>query len=172
MRAGDVYVPAGVSIFVVRHAKAGSRDKWDGDDRERPLTRAGWRQVDGITARLKPEPITALYSSPYVRCVQSLEPLADALGLTVVADDRLAEESPVGEALELLVVAGDGAVLCTHGDVIEELIGELARRGTELRTPPDWRKATIWILDPPDGDGLVDTASVEPPPDSWSAQDH
>ena len=53
--------------------------------------------------------------------------------------------------------------LCSHGDVIPELIKALARRGTKLLTPPDWRKATIWVLDPPDGDGTIASATVEPP---------
>ena len=106
--------------------------------------------------------MTGLYSSPYVRCMQTLEPLGAPLGLEVVADERLAEEAPFEATLELLAEAGDGAVLCSHGDVIPELIGALVRRGTELTTPPDWRKAAIWVLDTPDADGRIATARVEP----------
>ena len=95
-----------------------------------------------------------MWSSPYVRCIQTLEPLGRRLGLDVVAEPRLAEGGTFEQTLELLDEAGDGAVLCSHGDVIPELIEALVRRGTELLTPPDWRKATIWVLDPPDGDGV------------------
>ena len=55
-------------------------------------------------------------------------------------------------------------MLCSHGDVIPDLVQALARRGTEVLTPPDWRKASIWVLDVPDADGVVATAAAEPPP--------
>ena len=81
-----------MSIFVVRHAKAGSRHEWDGDDdTERPLTKPGRRQAAALAARLAGEQVTGLWSSPYVRCVQTIEPLAEVLGLDIVTDPRLAE---------------------------------------------------------------------------------
>ena len=67
-------------------------------------------------------------------------------------------------SLDLLDEAGDGAVLCSHGDVILDLLDALVRRGTEFVTPPDWRKGSICILDAPDGEGRIATAIVEPPP--------
>ena len=56
------------------------------------------RRRAGVRPKASPsgladEHVTGLYSSPYVRCVQTLEPLAKRLGLTVVADERLAEGS-------------------------------------------------------------------------------
>jgi 8-oxo-dGTP diphosphatase len=153
-----------VAVFVVRHGKAGNRDRWDGDDVERPLSAAGQRQSDAIAERLAGEPIRSLWSSPYVRCMDTLVPLGRKLGLPVVAEPRLAEGVPFEATLELLRAVGDGAVLCSHGDVITELIEALARRGTRLLTPPDWRKGTIWVLTTPDGDGAIATATVEPPP--------
>lgn len=153
-----------MSTFVVRHAKAGSRSDWDGDDVLRPLSKVGRRQSDAIADRLAGEDIRSLWSSPYVRCMDTLVPLGRKVGLDVVAEPRLAEGGTFEASLELLGDVGDGAVLCSHGDVIPDLIQALARRGTKLVTPPDWRKATIWVLDAPDDDGTVATAAVEPPP--------
>lgn len=153
-----------MSIFVVRHAKAGSRRDWDGDDTERPLSKGGRRQAEALSVRLGRESVTGLWSSPYVRCVQTLEPLGQASGLEVVAEPRLAEGTPPPDVLALLRELPDGAVLCSHGDVIPELIDSLVRRGAEVLTPPDWRKASIWVLPPPDADGHVASVTVEPPP--------
>jgi 8-oxo-dGTP diphosphatase len=153
-----------MSIFVVRHAKAGSRHDWAGDDRERPLSKGGRKQTAAITARLRGEQITGLWTSPYVRCVQTLEPLGQALGLEVHVDKRLAEGTPLEDVLALLGEVDDGAVLCSHGDVIPELINGLVRRGTHVAGEPDWRKGAIWVLSPPHGDGAVATARPEPPP--------
>ncbi|MET0144478.1 MAG: phosphoglycerate mutase family protein [Ilumatobacteraceae bacterium] len=152
-----------MSVFVVRHAKAGSRRDWDRDDELRPLTKSGRLQADDIAERLRSEHVTGLWSSPYVRCVQTLVPLGRALHLDVVSEPRLAEGASVEDTMALLRNVGDGAVLCSHGDVIPDLLQALTRRGTRILTPPDWRKASIWVLDPPDADGVVATASVEPP---------
>ena len=151
-----------MNVFVVRHAKAGHRHSWEGDDRLRPLSSAGWAQAQAIAERLGREPITSLHASPYARCVQTLEPLADRLGMKVSEDDRLAEGAPLEDTLTLLHEAADGGVLCSHGDVIPELIEALHRRGMDVSGRPDWRKATIWILEL-DGDAVVQ-GGVEPPP--------
>lgn len=153
-----------MSIYVIRHAKAGSRRDWDGDDSERPLSTAGWRQADELAARLAGETISVLWSSPSVRCVQTLEPLGRALDLKVVADPRLSEGSEIKDTLAVLGDVPDGAVLCSHGDVIPELIQTLVGRGTRVLTDPDWRKGAIWVLDTPGPDGSVATARAEPPP--------
>ena len=122
-----------MSAFLVRHAKAGSRHRWDGDDRHRPLSTAGWRQAEGIARRLAHEQVTSLWSSPSRRCVETLEPLAADAGLEIIADDRLAEAAGLSEVLELLRNAGDGAVLCSHGDVVPDVVDGLMQRGATLR---------------------------------------
>ncbi len=151
-----------MNAYVVRHAHAGHRESWTGDDSLRPLTTKGRAQAHALAERLGDAGVTALVSSPYTRCVQTLEPLADRLGRNVKTDVRLAEGAAFSETLELLAEAGDGPVLCTHGDVLTDLIKALERRGMVLEGPPDWRKATVWILES-DGERFV-RASVEPPP--------
>jgi len=108
-----------VSILL-RHASAGSRHEWDGDDSLRPLDDKGRRQAAEIAEALSREGIRRVVSSPYVRCVQTVEPLAGALGPEVERDERLAEGA--GTAARPLL-AEDGVVVCTHGDVIHELLG-------------------------------------------------
>src|SRR4051794_22189152 len=128
-------------IYLVRHAKAGSRSDWTGDDALRPLTKPGERQATAIARRLVKRDATTLVSSPYLRCVQTLEPLAHLLSQPVRTDDRLGEGSAFPSVLELCAELPDGSVLCSHGDVIPELLDALIRRGCELTSPPDWRKA-------------------------------
>ena len=129
-----------------------------------PCSKSGRRQADAIAARLAPEGVTKLLSSPYVRCRQSLEPLGAKLGLPVVDDERLAEGAAPEGAIAIVVDASDGTVVCTHGDVIADLIALFVRRGMELTTTPDWRKASLWVLEGPGGEHGFTTAAVEPPP--------
>jgi 8-oxo-dGTP diphosphatase len=133
-------------VYLVRHAKAGERRDWEADDERRPLSRKGWKQAEAIGVRLADRGATSCLSSPYVRCVQTLEPLAARLGTTVTIDGRLAEDHPFEPVLELLGEVSAGAELCSHGDVIPATIDALVRRGMEVQGPPDWRKATVWVL--------------------------
>jgi broad specificity phosphatase PhoE len=152
-------------LFVVRHVKAGDRSRWEGPDQERPASKPGRAQAAAIADRLEPEKVSAVISSPALRCIQSVEPLADRLGLKVEVDERLAEDSALKAVLAVVNDVPDRAVLCSHGDVIPELIEALVRRGMEVTTPRDWRKATVWVLEGTDDDDRSFTrAAVEPPP--------
>ncbi len=149
-------------LYLVRHAKAGSRERWVGDDTLRPLSKAGWKQSHALADRLADLDPTLLVSSPYVRCRQTLQPLAERCGLVVHDDARLAEGEPFEAALALLGELPDRAVLCSHGDVIPDVMAALERRGTEITTPPDWRKGSIWVLDR-DGERITSAAAWPPP---------
>lgn len=153
----------GSPVYLVRHAKAGERHAWTGDDRERPLSKKGWKQADAVAARLGALEVTGLWSSPYVRCVQTLEPLAKLAGLSVEIDHRLAEDEPFEPVLDLLRDTPRRSVLCSHGDIIPSTLAALQRRGAEIRTPPDWRKASVWVLDR-NKHGEIVRATVWPPP--------
>jgi 8-oxo-dGTP diphosphatase len=152
-----------VSLYLVRHAKAGSRHRWDGDDRLRPLTKPGREQADAIADALVGRRPTVLLSSPYVRCVQTLEPLAARTGITLTTDGRLVEAGSFLEVVELLESLPDRAVICSHGDVIPETVQALVRRGAELRTEPDWRKGSTWVIERT-GTEVVALTAWPPPP--------
>lgn len=149
-------------IYLVRHAKAGERRVWDGEDELRPLSKHGWKQAERVAKRLADKHAASLYSSPYVRCVQTLEPLAERLGVDITEDRRLYEGEPFEAVLEMLAEVDSGAVLCSHGDIIPDVIQALVRRGMEVQTPPDWRKASTWVLKRK-GDRIT-KGKVWPPP--------
>ena len=88
--------------YLVRHAKAGSRERWTAPDRDRPLTDAG-RAPGSRPGALCSRPGTPLSCrARTVRCVETVAPLAEALGLRVEEEDRLAEGADPGWALDLL----------------------------------------------------------------------
>lgn len=153
-----------MTLYLVRHAKAGSRRDWDGDDALRPLSRKGWAQAEALADRLTDSSPTTLRSSPYVRCRQTLEPLAARLGIEVVDDDALREGASFDETLRLLKSLPDGAVCCSHGDVIPETIAALHRQGLRVDREPVWSKGSVWLLER-DGDDFT-TADLWPPPDT------
>ena len=68
-----------MTVYVVRHGKAGSRSGWTEPDDQRPLTKAGRRQAGALADMLAGDHVTRVLSSPYVRCRQTVEPLAERL---------------------------------------------------------------------------------------------
>ena len=134
-------------LYVVRHADAGHRGHGPTPDEARELSERGWRQAEAIREALDHRPITRLLSSPFSRCVQTLEPLGKALGVTVEADDRLVEGAGAAGAMSVAdEVRGTDAVLCSHGDVIPDLLEHLLAHGTKLKGELRWQKASTWIL--------------------------
>jgi phosphohistidine phosphatase SixA len=113
-----------MTVILLRHASAGDRDEWHGDDRLRPLDKRGRKQAKRLRDVLLAHDVKRVVSSPYVRCTQTVAPL----DLDIEPDDRLAEGAPPESTLELLA-ALDDAVACTHGDVIEALLGRSLPKG-------------------------------------------
>jgi len=153
-----------VSVYLVRHAKAGERDEWRGDDRLRPLSTPGRRQAQGLVQTLKKAKIERILSSPYIRCIDTVRPLAEARGLKVETSDQLAEGAGVDSVLRLVKqLAGHNVVLCTHGDVMQETVEHLARSGI---IPPsrrdDMAKGATWVLE--EKGGTVTGADYLPAP--------
>jgi broad specificity phosphatase PhoE len=155
-----------VTILLVRHARAGRRDRWEGDDRLRPLSgkgRAQARALPGVLGPWTAAGTTLLVSSPWIRCVETLDPLAAALCAGIVVDEALGEGMGA-KAIDALGswMRSRPAVLCTHGDVIEEVLCTLMSSGVDLAREPHAAKASVWVLDGVAGD--IRTARYLPSP--------
>ncbi|MDQ6772216.1 MAG: histidine phosphatase family protein [Candidatus Dormibacteraeota bacterium] len=138
---------------IIRHADAGDREAWTGDDRLRPLSRRGHRQVRRLVAELSGWPLERVLSSPYRRCVQTVEPLAVPRGLAVEPAAALAEGADLDDTLTLLRrLGGWTAALSTHGDVVLNLCQYLV--GLRLISQADvaGQKGSVWVLEESGGD--------------------
>lgn len=123
-----------MTLLLIRHASAGDSDQWQGDDRLRPLDARGRRQVEALVLLLAEFDFDLIVSSPYVRCVQTIEPLARSRGLEIELDDALGADhlDDVPSVLERL--RGQDAAVCTHGDL------------PWLGSRP-FKKGSVWVLD-------------------------
>jgi 8-oxo-dGTP diphosphatase len=151
-----------VTVHLVRHAKAGSRRAWSGDDELRPLSKRGRTQARALAKRLVDERVDRIVSSPYVRCVETVEPLAARSSLEIETSDALAEGTALADSLRLFEKCADAnTVLCTHGDVLGNLLAHFARQGVAV-DDDRMEKASAWVLDVVDGE--VRAAKYVPPP--------
>lgn len=127
-------------MLVIRHARAGERSEWEGDDRLRPLDERGGDQADALVDALAAFPITRILSSPYDRCVQTVEPLAARRSLPIEVRDELGEEQQftAGVALARSLI-GYGVALCVHGGLSDAAFGERQKKGETLVVDADGR---------------------------------
>jgi 8-oxo-dGTP diphosphatase len=125
-----------LTLVLVRHASAGDRAGWEGDDRLRPLDEKGRKQAERLPEVLAGVAVGRIVSSPYLRCVQTVEPLARDRGLEVEAADELGEERQGVDGPRLLaaLLAAD-ALACVHGGI------ELA-----LGLDERFRKGAVWLF--------------------------
>ena len=120
-----------MTILLVRHASAGKRKEWRGDDRLRPLDVHGRRQAEGLVELLRERAPKSVLSSAYARCHETVEPLAHALGLAVEDRHELEEGATADDVRGLgAEFADEVAVFCTHGDVVEAVIGTESDKGS------------------------------------------
>lgn len=137
-----------MTLLLVRHADAGDRAAWTGDDRARPLSAAGRAQAEALPQLLHDQPIERILSSPARRCLDTVQPLADSRDLLVEDEEALAEATPYDVVDRLLTrAAKKNALLCTHGDVMGAVITTLRRRGALAGVEASWRKGATWVLD-------------------------
>jgi len=152
-----------VTIYLVRHGKAGDRSEWEDADDLRPLSKAGRRQAEKLVEQLADATVDHIVTSPYVRCRQSVEPLAEQRRLPVDLADELAEGAPLADALRLVEkVAHEHAVLCTHGDVAGDLLHHLDRKGIPLGDVVKLEKGSTWVLEV-EGSDIVSARYLPPP---------
>lgn len=138
---------APVTIFLVRHAHAGTRGQWP-DDELRPLSKRGAHQAAQVADLLAARPIERLYSSPYVRCQETLGPLAERLGLEVRPRRELVEGSDPHAAIAfLLKQASHQPAVSTHGDLIPQIIRRLIAAGMQTTDANISQKGSVWELE-------------------------
>lgn len=139
-------------MLLLRHASAGVRLSSPGVDRFRRLDDAGRVVARQLVWSLADREITRIVSSPLARCVESVVPIAESRRLTVESRWELEPDVPPDDLLTLLVDLPDTALVCTHREVIQNLLG--------------WdvtcEKGAAWVLERT-GAELVPTLYVAPP---------
>lgn len=149
-------------VLLVRHGVAVPRKLWAGEDAARPLDERGRLQAEALVDQLEPFPLVRVASSPALRCRDTVAPTADARGVDMEEWQELTEGEGKAAAglVRSLADSQDGIVLCTHGDVIGDVLAELGRDGARL-AGERCRKGSIWVLET-DHDGRIRGSYLPP----------
>jgi phosphohistidine phosphatase SixA len=123
-------------LLLVRHAWAGDRATWVGDDRERPLDDRGRRDANALVELLAPFELEAILTSPARRCVETVAPLAAARNLELDVRDELSEERQWADGNALVgSLAGRDVIVCGHGGL-----------DSVVTAAPKWKKGAVFVL--------------------------
>lgn len=150
-----------MTLLFVRHAIALRRQDWTRDDDLRPLTARGYQQAEALPDQLAGFDIDRILSSPATRCVDTVQPLAARLGLPVEEIGELAEGAGA-KAVALVEGATETIVLCSHGDVLPELVAAFASSARGAGGDIEFEKGATWVVEGATGQGAP--ARYLPPP--------
>lgn len=147
-------------FVVVRHASAGDRDTWPGDDHDRPLDETGRAQAEQIADLLDAYQIERALSADVLRCLETLGPFSTRRRLTVHSEPLLSEsgyaEQPDAAVDRLLEILDHPAatVVCTQKALLPDVVVAVVRRlGGRHHGLSGLRKGDLLVLhlstDPP-----------------------
>jgi 8-oxo-(d)GTP phosphatase len=140
------------TILIVRHGTAGSKSRYKGDDRMRPLDKRGRAQAESLVGQLLAFGADTLYAADRLRCCQTIEPLAEELGVPIHNEPSLTEEAYADDRKAarrrvLEIAAADGTpVICTQGRVIPDLIAWWCERDGVRPDKSRNRKGSTWVM--------------------------
>ncbi|BBZ27810.1 8-oxo-dGTP diphosphatase [Mycolicibacterium madagascariense] len=140
------------TVLIVRHGTAGSKARYKGDDRKRPLDKHGRAQAESLVGQLLAFGATEVHAAPRVRCQQTVGPLAEELGVPILDEPTLTEEAYAaghGAARKrvLEIAAGDGTpAICSQGKVIPDLIAWWCDRDGVRPDKSRNRKGSTWVM--------------------------
>lgn len=140
------------SLLIVRHGTAGRKSRYKGDDRKRPLDKQGRAQAESLVGLLLAFGATNVHAADRVRCHQTVEPLAEELGVTIHDEPALTEEAYAdnrkrARARVQEIAAKPGTrVICTQGKVIPDLITWWCASAGVTPDKSRNRKGSIWVM--------------------------
>jgi 8-oxo-dGTP diphosphatase len=136
------------TVLLLRHARAGKRSQYQGDDRLRPLDKIGRRQARESVELLSAFRPERILTADRRRCEQTVAPLGERLGLPVLtvpefADEAyLADPARTAESLYRHAEQVASTVICSQGSAIPGLLADLAVPVEHHNA----RKGSLWVL--------------------------
>ncbi len=140
------------ALVVLRHAQARARSDWSGEDTDRPLSPTGQRQAEMLPGLLAAFGPRRVLSSPAARCLQTLAPFVETVGLDVEHVPGLAQEAPPGSAAQArelahqILLEGAPALLCSHRPVLPALLRRLSGEGEPLAAGEPMRPGELLVI--------------------------
>lgn len=139
-------------LVLLRHAKAVSRDEWQGDDDDRPLDDLGENQARRLLAIYQVFNLSQIHTSDALRCYSTVEPMAKGLGIKLEVTGKLSEsgyrkdkERAFDYAKELLK-EDSNTLICSHNPILPKMLNKLSKRSDVEADEEKLSPADAWVL--------------------------
>ena len=141
-------------LILLRHASAGTKSAWKGDDSARALDAEGERDASALVALLRCFGVSRIVSAPAERCVGTVRPYAAAVGAEVevepafdVTHGRAGAAADAEKAVATLAAADEPVIICAHRENLPVLVAAaFAELGAGPPRDKSLRKAEFLVL--------------------------
>lgn len=139
-------------LVLLRHAKALSRDEWQGDDDDRPLDSLGQMQAKRLLSIYQAFNLEQIHTSDAIRCYDTVEPMAKALGLRLEVSNNLSESAFKKDKEDAFDYARDliksdkRALLCSHNPILPKVLNKLTKKSDVESDEEKLYPADAWVI--------------------------
>jgi 8-oxo-dGTP diphosphatase len=139
-------------FILLRHAKAITRDEWQGDDDDRPLDSTGQNQASRLLSIYQVYNLEQIHTSDAVRCYDTVNPIAKAFGINLEVTEKLSEstykkdrEKAFDYAKDLIKVDAR-ILLCSHNPILPKMLNKLTKKSDIDADEGKLSPADGWVI--------------------------
>jgi 8-oxo-dGTP diphosphatase len=144
--------PYSDNLIILRHTKSIERGDWDEADSLRTLDAAGLGQAQSLIKKLAPFAIDEIYTSDYIRCVQTVTPLSHERNLKPVLVPNLNEEVFEHDPERSISFANalkqdeKNILICSHNPVIPTMLRGILNTKLKNRDLIKLEPGDAWVV--------------------------
>ncbi|HEY1919646.1 MAG TPA: NUDIX domain-containing protein [Streptosporangiaceae bacterium] len=149
---GGLTIADTVPCILLRHASAGRKNAWPGDDRLRPLDERGHAEAQELAQLLACFAPQRVISSATERCLATVRPYAEQIGAAIEAEPTFTvgqrPEKAVRACMTELIARPSPMVICGHRENLPVLLGEALTDLNDHEPIDEWSppKGGFWVL--------------------------
>ena len=139
-------------FILLRHAKAVSRDQWQGDDQDRPLDILGENQSYRLLSTYQVFNIKQIHTSDAVRCFSTVERMAKGLSIKLEVTGKLSEDTyrkDKEKAIEYakdLIKGDENTLICSHNPILPKMLNKLTKKSDVEADEQKLLPAQAWVI--------------------------
>ena len=139
-------------FILLRHAKAVTRDEWQGDDDDRPLDSLGQIQANRLLALYQVYNLEQIHTSDAIRCYDTVNPMAKGLGIKLEVTGKLSESTYKKDKEKAFDYAKDlikedaRILLCSHNPILPKMLNKLTKKSDVDADEGKLSPADAWVI--------------------------
>ena len=139
-------------FILLRHAKAVTRDEWQGEDDDRPLDSYGQNQAKRLLAMYQVFNLEQIHSSDAVRCYDTVIPIAKGLNIRLEVTGKLSEDTykkdkeKAFDYAKELMKSNESVLLCSHNPILPKMFNKLTKKSEVDADEGKLLPADGWVI--------------------------